>query len=118
MTKLKLAVILFFVDGYAPTPKDLVAAQQLGGDIKFRNARMVDVSVVEGLEECDGVAGAVPANYAAAYPKAEEVLAKKKAEFEALSKKVGDEPAPTTGGKQKEKEGEGTQPSGPGWKAN
>ena len=116
MTKLKLAVILYFVDGYAPTPEDLIKAQELGGDIKFRNARMVDVDSDEGLEECDGVAGAVPSNYAEKYPRAEEVQEARKAEFAKMSEKVGDKPVPKAG--EATEGAKGDAPAGAGWKAN
>ena len=88
---MKPAKILFFVQGVAPTAEDFEAASKLTAQVVFRNAQAVPA---EGaLEECDGVAGAVPAPYAE-LPTAEEAIAKKAEEIAALAKKVGDEPAP------------------------
>ena len=68
---MKPAKILFFVDGVAPTQEDYEAASKLTAQVVFRNARAVPS---EGaLEECDGVAGHVPAPYAE-LPAAEEAI--------------------------------------------
>ena len=88
---MKPAKILFFVDGVAPTPEDYEAASKLTAQVVFRNARAVPA---EGaLEECDGVAGHVPAPYAE-LPAAEEAIKAHAAKLAALAKKVGDAPAP------------------------
>ena len=88
---MKPAKILFFVDGVAPTPEDYEAASKLTAQVVFRNARAVPP---EGaLEECDGVAGHVPAPYAE-LPTAEEAIEAHAAKLAALADKVGDAPAP------------------------
>ena len=88
---MKPAKILYFVDGVSPTPEDFEAASKMQAQVVFRNARAVPP---EGaLEECDGVAGAIPPTYAE-LPSAEEAVAAKAEEIAALAKKVGDEPAP------------------------
>lgn len=124
---LKPAVILFFVDGNAPSPEDYLKAQELGGDVRFRNARAVDPDDTS-LEICDGVTGAVPSNYANAYPTAEKAVSAKKSELQKLSSKVGDEAAPnlaeggqigSTGTSLTEGDGTaaGGENKGPAWKA-
>lgn len=90
---MKLAKILFFVDGPSPTPDDFVAAADMKATVVFRNARAVP-SEPHSLEKCDGVAGKVPAIYAKAFPSAEKAVAIKTEELKALSQKVGDTPAP------------------------
>lgn len=88
---LKPAKILFFVDGFAPTPDDIKAAGAINGQVCFRNARAI---TAEGsIEECDGVAGKVPPTYSK-LPTAEEAVAKREAAIAALAAKVGDSPAP------------------------
>lgn len=90
---MKPAKILYFVDGPAPTSEDFRKAADLAATVVFRNARAVP-SEEHSLEICDGVTGHVPAIYAAKYPKADDAIAKKKAELAALTSKVGDAPAP------------------------
>ena len=88
---MKPAKILFFVQGVSPTPEDFEEASKLKAQVVFRNARAVPA---EGaLEECDGVAGHVPAPYAE-LPAAEEAIKAHAAKLTALAKKVGDAPAP------------------------
>lgn len=88
---MKPAKILYFVDGVSPTPEDFEAASKMQAQVVFRNARAVPP---EGaLEECDGVAGHVPAPYAE-LPAAEEAIKAHAAKLAALAKKVGDSPAP------------------------
>ena len=88
---MKPAKILFFVDGVAPTPEDYEAASKLTAQVVFRNATVVPP---EGaLEECDGVAGAVPEAYAK-LPTAEEAVKAHAEKLAKLAKKVGDSPAP------------------------
>lgn len=68
----KYPVILFFIASVMPTEEDYAAAEQLGPNVRFRNASMVPA---EGcLEKCDGVAGQVPERYADAYVSAEEAI--------------------------------------------
>ena len=98
---MKPAKILFFVQGVSPTPEDFEEASKLKAQVVFRNARAVPA---EGaLEECDGVAGHVPAHYAE-LPAAEEAIKAHAAKLAALAKKVGDAPvkpanAPAAAGK-------------------
>ena len=88
---MKPAKILFFVQGVSPTPEDFEEASKLKAQVVFRNASAVPA---EGaLEECDGVAGHVPAPYAE-LPAAEEAIKAHAAKLAALAKKVGDDPAP------------------------
>ena len=88
---MKPAKILFFVQGVAPTAEDFEAASKLTAQVVFRNAQAVPA---EGaLEECDGVAGAIPPTYAE-LPTAEEAIKTVSEKLAALAKKVGDEPAP------------------------
>lgn len=94
---MKPAKILFFVDGPAPSNEDFAAAGEMKATVVFRNARAVP-SEPHSLEICDGVAGKVPAIYAAKYPDAEKAIATKAAELKALSSKVGDTPAPKAKG--------------------
>lgn len=78
---MKFPRILYFIKNTNPTTEDMAAAKELGMNAVFRVA---DYIPSEGaLEQCDGVAGLVPARYAAAYPKAEDVLAKFNAELNA-----------------------------------
>lgn len=88
---MKPAKILFFVKGVSPTPEDFEEASKLQAQVMFRNAQAVPA---EGtLEECDGVAGHVPAPYADK-PTAEEAIKANSDKLAALAKKVGDAPAP------------------------
>lgn len=88
---MKPAKILFFVKGVSPTPEDFEEASKLQAQVVFRNVQAVPA---EGtLEECDGVAGHIPAPYAE-LPKAEEAIKAHAAKLAALAKKVGDSPAP------------------------
>lgn len=88
---MKPAKILFFVNGVSPTPEDFEAAAKLPAQVSFRNAQAVPA---EGsLEDCDGVAGCVPAPYADK-PTAEDAIKAVSDKLAALAKKVGDAPAP------------------------
>lgn len=79
------------MQGVSPTPEDFEEASKLKALVVFRNASAVPA---EGaLEECDGVAGHVPAPYAE-LPAAEEAIKAHAAKLAALAKKVGDAPAP------------------------
>lgn len=62
--------ILYFIAGMSPTPEDLEAADKYGPGVKFRNATLI---APEGpIESADGVAGAIPKNYADALPHADD----------------------------------------------
>jgi len=91
---MKQARILYFVNGPAPTPEDFAAADAIAGNVVFRNAQAV-TDDPQSLEMCDGVAGRVPALYAAAFPDADTAVDKVAVELADLSTKVGDGPAPT-----------------------
>lgn len=93
---MRLAYILYFIEGVSPTGADLTAADAMSAKVVFRNARAVPA---EGsLEICDGVAGAVPPSYAAAYPAAEDAIATKKAARDLLNATVGDTAPPALPG--------------------
>lgn len=88
---MKAPKILFFVDGMVPTAEDMIEAADITGQVCFRNVRAVPA---EGsLEDCDGVAGQVPAMYAA-LPTAAEAIKAHVAKLKAVATKVGDSPAP------------------------
>lgn len=91
--KTKPMKILFFTNGPAPTIEQIAEAEAFNGNVAFRNARVVP-SENHALEECDGVAGEVPAIYSAKFPTAAAALEARAAKIAALSAKVGDEPAP------------------------
>lgn len=88
---LKHPRILYFLNGPVTKPADAAAAMKLGSNVSFRNALLIDPT--ECLEPCDGVAGFVPDNYAAAYPKGAKVMA----DFVAS---LGDVPKPAEGGEE------------------
>lgn len=96
--RLKLPFILYFLAGAQTTPADVAAARELKANIGFRNASAVPS---EGsLEHCDGVAGAVPARYAAAFPTAVEAVAAYDAAIAGAGEAVGGvapEPIPEPG---------------------
>lgn len=85
--------ILFFINGCAPTDEERLQAEKLQANVVFRNARAVPAEA-HSLEVCDGVAGKVPTLYAEAFPPAEEAISTRAEELAALTKKVGDSPAP------------------------
>lgn len=89
---MKALKILYFVRGAAPSPAQLAEAHSLNANVCFRNA--LAISNEAALESCDGVSGDVPPVYAAKFPAAEAALEARAKTIEALSKKVGDEPAP------------------------
>ena len=57
--------ILFFIRGACPTDSEREQAAAISGRVVFRNAQFADS---ESCEQCDSVAGLVPANYAALFP--------------------------------------------------
>lgn len=70
----KFPQILFFIASTMATDKENDEAFEMGPNVAFRNASLV---ATEGaLEECDGVAGLVPARYEAKYPTAHEAIQK------------------------------------------
>lgn len=72
--KTKFPLILFFLATAVATEAEEAEAMQYGPNVRFRNAEFGDHS--GALEQCDGVAGTVPARYAEAFPKAEEAIGK------------------------------------------
>ena len=85
--------ILFFTNGPAPTAEQLAEASKLSGHICFRNAKYVP-DEPHALEDCDGVAGDVPAIYSAEYPDAVSAIEARDEKIAELSASVGDSPAP------------------------
>ena len=85
--------ILFFTNGPAPTAEQLAEANKLNGNICFRNAKYVPAEP-HALEDCDGVAGDVPAVYSAEYPDAVSAIEAREEKIAELSASVGDSPAP------------------------
>lgn len=85
--------ILFFTNGPAPTAEQLADANKLKGHICFRNAKYVPAEP-HALEDCDGVAGDVPAIYSAEYPDAVSAIEAREEKIAELSASVGDSPAP------------------------
>lgn len=75
----KKVKILYFIEGDVPTPDELEEAKALGTSM-FRNASLFDPTGC--LEECDGVAGAVPDKYL----DAEVPVARPKAKVKAKAK--------------------------------
>lgn len=94
---MKKAKILFFVNGFAPSAEDYALASKMNANVSFRNGQAVAVG---GLEDCDGVAGAVPPAYKSK-PSAEEAI---KALEEVAKKIDADEVAPVLKKKHKESE--------------
>lgn len=90
---MKLAKILYFVSGPAPSAAQLAEALEMNANVMFRNATAVPAEQ-HSIELCDGVAGDAPPLYADAYPTAEDAIAAKTAELKSLSDRVGDEAAP------------------------
>ncbi len=114
---MKLAKILFFVDGNAPSPEDFLAASEMKATVMFRNARHVP-SEPHSLEICDGVAGKVPAIYAEKFPTAEAAIASRDAALKALTSKVGDAPAPKQSVPAKDVKAPGKQAFPAAWTPN
>ena len=85
--------ILFFTNGPAPTAEQLAEANKLNGHICFRNAKYVPAEP-HALEDCDGVAGDVPAIYSAEYPDAVSAIEAREEKIAELSASVGDSHAP------------------------
>jgi hypothetical protein len=124
----KFPVILFFIATAVPTEEEQAEAMQFGPNVRFRNAEFGDHA--GALEECDGVAGVVPARYAEAYPEASKAIeAYMDANSERLSKArqnaqaaaqaretVVDAPAAQPTGKAKS--APAPQPAAAGWTAN
>ena len=87
---MKLAKILYFIEGPLPTGEQQHEAANIRGDVSFRNALAVPEEEVGCLEDCDGVAGKVPDVYAQAFPSANEAVAKYNAKLKAQRDRVGD----------------------------
>ncbi len=76
MTKVnRLPLVLFFHAGMNPTDEDREKVAGIGARVGFRNAHQVSDVAFSPLEECDAVAGAVPARYAKTYPNVDGVIA-------------------------------------------
>lgn len=90
----KLPLILYFIDGPAPKPKDIEAASKLSNSahVVYRNSRVVPDDGT--TERCDGVAGSVPKVYSDRYPSAAEAIKAHQQKVKALAEKVGDETPP------------------------
>lgn len=91
--KLKALKILFFTNGPAPTPEQIVEANAMNANVCFRNATVVP-NEPHCLEDCHGVAGDVPPVYAAKFPPAAAAIEAREQSIAELSAKVGDSPAP------------------------
>lgn len=116
---IKALKILFFVNGPAPTAEQIVEAEALPTNVSFRNALAVPAEN-HALEECDGVAGEVPAIYAARFPDAQSAIEARAAKIAALSAKVGDEKAPVKPAAAPSKpkaDDKAPTPPAPGWNA-
>lgn len=90
----KFPRILFFILASMPTAEDFDESESFGPNVAFRNASLV---TGEGsLEDCDGVAGAVPKVYADKYPTARDAIEKwQTAEMQRRSDKAaGLKPSP------------------------
>lgn len=85
----KLAKILYFVKGASPTAEDFANAEEIKGNVVFRNALAVGHG--ESVEKCDGVAGEVPPAYSH-LPSAEDAVVIFKNKI--LGKTKGDEAPP------------------------
>jgi hypothetical protein len=97
--------ILYFINDSMPTAKQIADAEQYGNLICYRNA--VHVPQEGALEACDGVAGEVPARYAAEFKTAAEAVEKRTQALAELAAKVGDSPAPVS------PQGDGTAKASP-----
>lgn len=106
---MKPARILFFIVGAMPTADDYEAAEAIGANVSFRNASAVPPD--GALEECDGVAGAVPARYAEAFKPAAEAVEAFKAAAAAKRKASGDVPAPVSVGSAPAPAGDANAPA-------
>lgn len=69
MQSIDLPKILFFTEGHNPTADEQREALSLGVAVRWRNAMYGSLET----EPCDGVAGAIPENYAGV-PKAKDAL--------------------------------------------
>jgi hypothetical protein len=60
--------VLYFINGMVPTDEQINDARRFGPNVGMRNALQVASLAMSPLEECDAVAGEVPARYAKVYP--------------------------------------------------
>lgn len=88
----RLPVILYFINGMAPTEAQAEEAAGLKANVRFRNALLVDNAGAEALEECDGVMGDVPPRYQRAFGSAPDDVSG----IGALRMIHGDEPGVTS----------------------
>src|SRR4051812_9415466 len=84
-------VILYFFAESIPTPEERIEVSQLRGRVQHRTAAFVGTE--DKPEECDGVAGTVPAIYKKK-PSAEAAMKAYDAAVKALAAKTGDKEAP------------------------
>lgn len=87
--KVKLARILYFIDGCTPTEEDVEAASQIAGNVVFRNALFVSNN--DSLETCDGVAGNVPAIYEERFSSAQAAIQENVKKLKKTAPKIADE---------------------------
>lgn len=68
----KFPKVLFFTKDMLPSEEEMDAAGAIGPGVVFRNSQYVPENPNPGqIEECEAVAGNVPAAYAAKYPMAD-----------------------------------------------
>lgn len=60
--------VLFFTAAMVPTTEEYEAAAKFAPNVGIRNGQLVADMPMSPLEECDAVAGTVPARYAKTYP--------------------------------------------------
>ena len=100
--------ILYFIENEMPTAEQQLEAMKLKAHVMFRLAPVVQ-NTQHALEACDGVTGAVPPIYAAAYPSAEEAIAKREREFQELVARAGEKVG--EGPREPKPQGSNKQPS-------
>lgn len=107
----KLAKVLYFVNGPAPTAEDFETAYNLRANVVFRNATAVSDS--ESLEICHGVTGSVPKIYNH-LPNAEEAI---EAFEKGIAAKVKGDDAPPEASKEKKPSSNNDDSKKPAWGA-
>lgn len=87
--------ILYFIKGPMPNTKQEAEAASMHAHVMFRNA--LHIGEDSRLEECDGVAGEIPASYSK-LPSFNEAIAKRDEEIAAMKARANDDasakPAP------------------------
>ena len=64
----RIPKLLYFIAGMVPTDREIEDASRFGVTVGMRNRTQVSDVAMSTLEECDAVAGDVPARYAKTYP--------------------------------------------------